>query len=71
MARRKKQQMSIEEELVSLDRQIEETTEALKALKSKRKELAQKKEREDLKKLYDKIKSSGRTVEDVLAQMEE
>ena len=51
MARRKKN-MTYEEELTYLDSEISKTEETLKALKTRKKELAKVKEQADLQTLY-------------------
>ncbi|HJB92111.1 MAG TPA: flagellar export protein FliJ [Candidatus Eisenbergiella merdigallinarum] len=68
MARRKKN-MTYEEELVFLESEIANTEETLKQLKSRKKELEKVKEQEELKALYDAIKGSGKTVEEVIATL--
>ncbi len=68
MARRKKN-MTLEEELNYLEKEIEKTSELLKQLKNRRKEILQCKEEADLKALYEKIQESGKTVAEVLAEI--
>ena len=65
MARRKKN-MTYEEELTYLDSEISKTEETLKALKTRKKELAKVKEQADLQTLYAAIKESGKSVADVI-----
>ena len=65
MARRKKN-MTYEEELTYLDSETEET---LKALKTRKKELAKVKEQADLQTLYAAIKESGKSVADVISSL--
>ena len=62
MARRKKN-MTYEEELTYLDSEISKTEETLKALKTRKKELA------DLQTLYAAIKESGKSVADVISSL--
>ena len=64
MARRKKN-MTYEEELTYLDSEISKTEETLKALKTRKKELAKVKEQADLQTLYAAIKESGKSVAEV------
>ena len=64
MARRKKN-MTYEEELTYLDSEISKTEETLKALKTRKKELAKVKEQADLQTLYAAIKESYKSVADV------
>ena len=66
MARRKKN-MTYEEELTYLDSEISKTEETLKALKTRKKELA--KEQADLQTLYAAIKESGKSVADVISSL--
>ena len=68
MARRKKN-MTYEEELTSLDSEISKTEETLKALKTRKKELAKVKEQADLQTLYAAIKESGKSVADVISSL--
>ena len=64
MARRKKN-MTYEEELAYLDSEISKTEETLKALKTRKKELAKVKEQT----LYAAIKESGKSVADVISSL--
>ena len=66
MARRTKN-MTYEEELQFVENEISKNEEHLKKLKARKKELGQKKEEEDLKLLYEAIKGSGKTVEEVIS----
>lgn len=68
MARRKKN-MTYEEELAYLDSEISKTEETLKALKTRKKELAKVKEQADLQILYAAIKESGKSVADVISSL--
>lgn len=68
MARRKKN-MTYEEELTYLDSEISKTEETLKALKTRKKELAKVKEQADLQTLYAVIKESGKSVADVISSL--
>lgn len=68
MARRKKN-MTYEEELTYLDIEISKTEETLKALKTRKKELAKVKEQADLQTLYAAIKESGKSVADVISSL--
>ena len=68
MARRKKN-MTYEEELTYLDSEISKPEETLKALKTRKKELAKVKEQADLQTLYAAIKESGKSVADVISSL--
>ena len=68
MARRKKN-MTSEEERTYLDSEISKTEETLKALKTRKKELAKVKEQADLQTLYAAIKESGKSVADVISSL--
>ena len=68
MARRKKN-MTYEEELTYLDSEISKTEETLKALKTRKKELAKVKEQADLQTLYAAIKESGKSVANVISSL--
>ena len=68
IARRKKN-MTYEEELTYLDSEISKTEETLKALKTRKKELAKVKEQADLQTLYAAIKESGKSVADVISSL--
>ena len=68
MARRKKN-MTYEEELTYLDSEISKTEVTLKALKTRKKELAKVKEQADLQTLYAAIKESGKSVADVISSL--
>ena len=68
MARRKKN-MTYEEELTYLHSEISKTEETLKALKTRKKELAKVKEQADLQTLYAAIKESGKSVADVISSL--
>lgn len=68
MARRKKN-MTYEEELTYLDSEISKTEETLKALKTRKKELAKVKEQADLQTLCAAIKESGKSVADVISSL--
>ena len=60
---------SYEEELTYLDSEISKTEETLKALKTRKKELAKVKEQADLQTLYAAIKESGKSVADVISSL--
>ena len=64
-----KKNMPYAEEMVFLDNEIAKTEETLKQLKARRKELDKIKEQEDIKALYDAIKGSGKTVEEVISTL--
>ncbi len=61
--------MTYEEELTYLDSEISKTEETLKALKTRKKELAKVKEQADLQTLYAAIKESGKSVADVISSL--
>lgn len=69
MPRGRKKQMTLEEELVYLDQQIEKASETLDTLKKRRKEVVQLEEQKDLQTIYEKIQASGKTIDEVLAQL--
>ena len=69
MPRGRKKQMTLEEELVYLDQQIEKASETLDALKKRRKEVVQLEEQKDLQTIYEKLQASGKTIDEVLAQL--
>ncbi len=65
--RRKKQEnLTREEQLEILDKEIEECKENLKRLKEKRKEIVSQIEEEKKDKLYQAVAESGRSIEEVL-----
>ena len=66
---RRKKNMTYAKEMVFLDNAIEKTEETLKQLQNRRKELDKIKEQEDIKALYDAIKGSGKTVEEVISTL--
>ena len=66
MARRKKN-MTYEEELTYLDSEISKTEETLKALKTRKKELAKVKEQAVLQSLYAAFKASCYFVADLIS----
>lgn len=68
MARRKRN-MTLEEELAYLEEDISKKEEELKEMKARKKELSKMKEEEDLKILYERIKASGKSVNEFLESM--
>ena len=66
---RRKKNMTYAEEMAFLDNEIAKTEEVLKQLKTRRKELEKVKEQEDIIALYDAIKGSGKTVEEVISTL--
>ena len=68
MARRKRN-MTLEEELAYLEEDISKREEELKAMKARMKELYKMKEEADLKLLYERIKASGKSVNEFLEAM--
>lgn len=71
MPRGRKKQMTLEEELLYLDQQINETSETLNALKKRRKEVEQLKEQQNLQMIYERIQASGKTIDEVLSYLAE
>ena len=63
--------MTLEEELLYLDQQINETSETLNALKKRRKEVEQLKEQQNLQMIYERIQASGKTIDEVLSYLAE
>lgn len=66
----RKRKMTVEEELVYLDQEIARKEEEIQALRDRKDEVSRIKEEAELKLLYDKIKTSGKTVSEVLASIE-
>lgn len=69
MPRGRKKGLSIEENIAAIDEKIANAEEALKELKAQRKELAAQKEEAELKLLVEKIKESGKSLEEVIATL--
>ncbi len=69
MAGRRKKNMSAEEELAYLEMDISKKEEELKKMKARKKELTRIKEEAELKRLYEEIKASGKTVGELLEFM--
>lgn len=63
---RGRRNLSLEEQIAQVEENIQITEAALKTLKTKLSELEEQKKREHLELLYQKILSSGRTVEEAL-----
>ena len=68
MARRKRN-MTLEEEMANLNQDISKKEEELKEMKGRMKELCKMKEEADLKLLYERIKASGKSVNEFLEAM--
>ncbi len=68
MARRKRN-MTLEEEMANLNQDISKKEEELKEMKARMKELCKMKEEADLKLLYERIKASGKSVNEFLEAM--
>ena len=68
MARRKRN-MTLEEEMANLNQDISKKEEELKEMKARMKELYKMKEEADLKLLYERIKASGKSVNEFLEAM--
>lgn len=62
---RKKTNLTLSEQIVELENEIEKGEKALKDLKAKKKALLQKKKREDLEEIYRMMKESGTSVDDL------
>ena len=63
---RGRRNLSLEEQILQVEENIRITEAALKTLKSKHSELEEKRKKEHLELLYQKILSSGKTVEEAL-----
>ncbi len=63
---RGRRNLSLEEQIAQVEENIQITETALKTLKTKLSELEEQKKREYLELLYQKILSSGKTVEEAL-----
>ena len=62
---RKKTNLTLSEQIVDLENEIEKGEKALKDLKAKKKALLEKKKREDLEEIYRMMKESGTSVDDL------
>lgn len=62
---RKKTNLTLSEQIVELENEIEKGEKALKDLKAKKKALLEKKKREDLEEIYRMMKESGTSVDDL------
>jgi phage shock protein A len=61
---------NIEEQIEKIDSDIEKCQDKIDELKSKKKELLDSKEHAELEALYEKVKASGKTIDDVLNALE-
>lgn len=62
---RKKTNLTLSEQIVELENEIEKGEKALKDLKTKKKTLLEKKKQEDLEEIYRMMKESGTSVDDL------
>lgn len=62
---RKKTNLTLSEQIVDLENEIEKGEKALKDLKAKKKALLEKKKQEDLEEIYRMMKESGTSVDDL------
>lgn len=62
---RKKNNLTLEEQIAVLEDEIKKEEEFLKELKSKMKSLIEKKKQEDLEEIYRMMKESGTSVDDL------
>lgn len=69
--RRKKQNLTLDEQLEAVNMQIGEAESELKALKQKRKEIAAQIKEEKKEKLYEAVVKSGKSIDDILASIGE
>lgn len=70
MAKRKSK-LSLDEKILDVKAQIEENQESIKALKEQLKQLESEKKKADLESLYNVLKESGKTVDDVKKMLTE
>lgn len=66
----KGKKLTIEEKIETKTAEITQLTEKLKQAKDDLKKLEKEKEDEDLKKLYDAVKSSGKTLDEAIALLQ-
>lgn len=62
---RKKTNLTLSEQIVDLENEIEKGEKALKELKAKKKALLEKKKQDDLEEIYCMMKESGTSVDDL------
>ncbi len=62
---RKKTNLTLSEQIVELENEIEKGEKALKELKAKKKALLEKKKQDDLEEIYCMMKESGTSVDDL------
>ena len=67
MARKKKKDLSIEEELMELGREITECENKIKQLADRKKELKQLIEQKQMEALLQAVQKSGKSIEEVIA----
>ncbi len=69
--RKKQENLTLEEQLAAVAKEIAECEEHLKELKSRRKELNNQIEDKQKDELYRAVMNSGKTIEDILAALHE
>lgn len=67
MARKKKKDLSVKEELMELGREFTECEDEIKRLMDRKKEVKQLIEQKQMEALYQAVLRSGKSVEDVIA----
>lgn len=66
----KGKKLTTEEKIAAKTAEIDNLTEKLKQAKDELKKLEKEKEEEDLKKLYDAVLSSGKTIDEIVALLQ-
>lgn len=66
MARRSKKNLSIEEELMELGREVTECEDEIKRLTDRKKELKQLIEQKQMEALYQAVQQSGKSIQEVI-----
>lgn len=69
--RKKMEKITLEEQLVLVDKEIEDTETSLKNLRLKRKDLKIKIEEQQKDELYRLVRNSGKSLEEVIAMLKE
>lgn len=67
MARKKKKDLSVKEELMELGREVIECEDEIKRLMDRKKEVEQLIEQKQMEALYQAVLRSGKSIEDVIA----
>ena len=67
MARKKKKDLSVKEELMELGREVIECEDEIKRLMDRKKEVKQLIEQKQMEALYQAVLRSGKSIEDVIA----